>query len=318
MGFDVISLGILVVDALGKPIDAVPEEGKLALFERMELHIGGCAANTGIALSILGARVKVIGKVGRDPFGDFVIDTLRRSGVDAGGVRRDPEVSTAFTFAMISSKGGRRFLHCLGADATFSIDDVDLRAVEEGRILHVAGTTLMPKFDGEQTAELLRYAKRAGLITTLDTAYNDRLDDWEGVIYPCLPYLDYFLPSVEEAERVTGEADPHRMAKILKEECPGVVGIKLGPEGFLYRTDSVEKVIPPYKVEVVDTSGAGDCFIAGFLKGILEGWDVERCAKFGSAVASFCIRAIGCTAGVRPMEEVLRFMESQERKGIAA
>ncbi len=318
MRFDVISLGILVVDALGKPIDRVPDEGKLALFERMEIHIGGCAANTGIALSILGTKVKVVGKVGEDPFGNFVIDTLLGNNIDADSVRKDPETSTAFTFAMISSKGGRRFLHCLGADAAFSIDDINLEAIEDTRILHVAGTTLMPRFDGEQTAEVLRYAKRHGVITSLDTAYNDRLDDWGKVIYPCLPYLDYFLPSVEEAERVTGESDPHKIAKLLKGECPGVVGIKLGPEGFLYRDNSTEKLIPPYEVEVVDTSGAGDCFIAGFLRGVLEGWDMDGCAKFGSAVASFCIQAIGCTTGLRPMNEVLRFMESQEGERITA
>ena len=306
---DVVSLGILVADTMGKPIDHIPAEDRLALFEKMELHIGGCAANTGIALVRLGASVKVVGKTGADGFADFIVNTLRANGVDAENVVRDPSVSTAFTFAMISSAGKRRFLHSMGANASFCLADIDLNTLDNAKILHVAGTYLMPRFDGADTAELLRQAKAKGLITSLDTAFNDRIEDWQRVISPCLPHIDYFLPSIEEAEKITGQTDPKQMALALKQQCPGVVGIKLGEDGFLLRTDQVEKVFPPYKVRVVDTSGAGDCFVAGFLRGVLEGWEAERCARFGNAVASHCIQAIGCTTGVPAMDEVQAFVE---------
>ncbi|OPX25929.1 MAG: hypothetical protein B1H02_00070 [Candidatus Latescibacteria bacterium 4484_107] len=306
---DVVSVGILVADALGKPIDRIPEEDRLALFERMELHIGGCAANTGIALSKLGAKVKVVGKVGADGFGDFIVKTLRKKNVDADGVVRDSSVSTSFTFVMITSAGKRRFLHCMGASAAFSLNDIDLSVLDDARILHVAGTYLMPTFDGEQTAELLKQAQKRGVITSMDTAFNDQVKDWSEIADLCLPYLDYFLPSFEEAEKITGESDPQVIARRLKELCPGMVGIKLGAEGFYLKTDEVERWISPYSVKVVDTSGAGDSFVAGFLRGILEGWDAERCARFGSATAAFCIGAIGCTAGLRSMQETLDFME---------
>ena len=306
---DVVSVGILVADAMGKPIDRIPEEDRLALFERMELHIGGCAANTGIALSKLGAKVKVVGKVGADAFGDLVVNTLREADIDVTGVVRDPSMSTAFTFVMISSAGKRRFLHCMGANTTFCSNDMDPKVLDDARILHVAGTYLMPAFDGQQTAELLKEAKKCGMITSMDTAFNDRVEDWSQIADPCLPHLDYFLPSFEEAEQITGASDPKAMARMLKERCPGVIGIKLGAEGFYLKTNEVEKRFPPYSAKVVDTSGAGDCFVAGFLRGILEGWDMERCARFGNATASFCIGAIGCTTGVRSMKETLSFVE---------
>ncbi|HID95064.1 MAG TPA: sugar kinase [Candidatus Latescibacteria bacterium] len=308
---DVVCLGILVADVMGKPIDTIPAENRLALFEKMELHIGGCAANTGIALTRLGARVRVVGKVGADGFGDFILNTLKENNIDANWVVRDPEAGTPFTFAMISSKGKRRFLHCLGTNATFNLSDIDLRSIRSTRILHIAGTYLMPRLDGEGTAQVLREAKRAGVKTSLDTAYNDQIQNWERIITPSLPYIDYFLPSVEEAQKITGETSPERMAAVLKDICPGVVGIKLGPKGFLLKTDRIEKVIPPYEVRVIDTSGAGDAFVAGFLRGVLEGWDFEECARLGNAVASFCIRAIGCTAGVRPLGETLEFMRKK-------
>lgn len=310
---DVVSLGILVADAMGKPIDRIPDEDRLALFERMELHIGGCAANTGIALAKLGTKVKVVGKTGVDGFGDFIVKTLCEAGVDASSVVRAAEVSTSFTFVMISSAGKRRFLHSIGANGTFSSEDIDLHVLDGAKILHVAGTYLMPTLDGEQTAALLREAKKRGIITSMDTAFNDRIEDWGQVIEPCLPHLDYFLPSFEEAERITGESDPRTMARLLKEQCPGVVGIKLGPEGFWLHMGGMEKQIPSYPVEVVDASGAGDCFVAGFLRGVLNNWPMEQCARFGNAVAGFCIGAIGCTTGVRSMAETMAFVEEQER-----
>jgi len=307
--FDVVCLGILVADVMAKPIDTVPEEDKLALFDRMEIHVGGCAANTAIALSRLGAKVRVVGKVGADPFGDFIIDTLGEHRVDASAVARDRTVSTAFTFAMISSQGRRRFLHTMGADATFGLEDIDIEKLRGARILHIAGTYLMPRLDGAPTMELLREAQKMGLKTSLDTAYNDQIKDWRQIIAACLPHIDYFLPSVEEAEKITGQTAPQKMAKSLAESCPGTIAIKLGSKGAFLKTERIEKLIHPYQVKVVDTSGAGDCFVAGFLRGLLEGWDEVRCAKLGNAVASFCIQAIGCTTGVRSWQETLRFLE---------
>jgi sugar/nucleoside kinase (ribokinase family) len=308
--FDVISLGIVVADVMAKPIDSVPEEDKLALFDRMEIHIGGCAANTAIALSRLGTKVKVIGKVGADAFGDFVINTLGEHKVDASSVVRDPSVNTAFTFAMISSRGRRRFLHTMGADATFGLEDIEMKDLRGAQILHVAGTYLMSHLDGQPTAELLREARRMGLKTSLDTAYNDQIKDWRQIIAPCLPHIDYFLPSIEEAEKITGQTDPQKIARVLAEDCPGTIAIKLGSQGLFLKTRQVEKLIPPYQVKVVDTSGAGDCFVAGFLRGLLEGWDEERCARLGNAVASFCIQAIGCTTGVVSWQETVEFIEN--------
>ncbi len=308
--FDVICLGILVADVMGKPIDTVPEEDKLALFDQMEMHIGGCAANTAIALSRLGAKVKVVGKVGADSFGDFIIDTLGEHKVDASSIVRDPTVSTAFTFAMISSRGRRRFLHTMGADATFGLEDINIEDLRGAQILHIAGTYLMPHFDGQPTADLLRETQQMGLKTSLDTAYNDQIKDWRQIIAPCLPHIDYLLPSVEEAEKITGQTDLQKMVRTLAENCPGTVAIKLGSKGLFLKTRQIEKLIPPYQVKVVDTSGAGDCFVAGFLRGLLEGWDEERCARLGNAVASFCIQAIGCTTGVVSWEQTVEFVEN--------
>lgn len=306
---DVVCLGIFVADALGRPIDTIPEKARLQLFDRMELHTGGCAVNTGIAMAKLGTDVGVIGKVGDDGFGDFLIKELKADGVNTKGVVRDPKTSTSFTFIMIASDGERRFLHTLGANATFCIDDVNMGIVKKAKLLHIAGTFLMPTFDGEQTAQTLQKAKAAGVITSLDTAYNDRLKDWLGVIKPSFPHLDYFLPSIEEAERISGRKEPKEIAQFFRDLGCKNVGIKLGREGSYVLTADGEVRVPIYKVETVDSSGAGDCWIAGFLTGVLKKWDVERAARFGNAVAAHCVQAIGCTAGVKNLKEVLAFQK---------
>ena len=210
---------------------------------------------------------------------------------------------------MIASDGERRFLHTMGANATFNIKDVDMKIVKKAKLLHVAGTYLMSTFDGKQTAKVLKQAKAAGVTTSLDTAYNDRLKNWLGVIKPSFPHLDYFLPSIEEAERISGKKKPKEMAKFFRDMGCRNVGIKLGREGCYVLTDDGEVRAPIYKVKTVDSSGAGDCWVAGFLTGVLKKWDVERAARFGNASAAHCVQAIGCTAGVKSLKEIAAFQK---------
>jgi len=306
---DVLCVGIAVADALGKPVDVIPEKARLALFDTLELHTGGCAVNTAIALSKIGVRTGVVARVGDDAFGQFIISELERYSVDTRGIRKDKKHSTSFTFIMISSDGERRFLHTFGANAHFCLEDIDLGLLKETRVVHVAGSYLMPAFDGPQTAEFLKKAKSAGVTTCMDTAFNDRVKDWFSIVKPCLPYLDLFLPSIEEAEKMSGKTEPADIAKFFVDNGAKTVGIKLGGKGSFVYQNGVGETVPIYKVKVVDTSGAGDSFVAGFLAGYLEGWDIVKCARFGNAVAAHCIQAIGCTAGVPDRKTVLKFQK---------
>ena len=309
---DLLCVGIAVADALGRPIDDVPDKARLLLFDQMELHVGGCALNTGIACTKLGMDVGVMCKVGQDGFGDFLENELRKHGVGTEGVVRDADASTSFTFVMVSSDGERRFLHTLGANASFTIDDVDMRLVRQAKMVHVAGTFLMPAMDGEPTAQLLRKARAAGAVTSLDTAFNDRVSEWLATIEPCVPHLDYFIPSIEEAEKITGKSDCLDIGSFLIERgCRNVV-LKLGREGCFAIIAGKEHHVPIYEVETVDTSGAGDCFVAGFLRAVHQGWPAEDALRFGNAVAAHCVQAIGCTAGVKPLDEVRRFQEAYD------
>lgn len=307
----VVCLGILVADVVGKPIEALPPKGTLAAVERMELHVGGCAANTGVGLAKLGVATAVIGKVGRDGFGDFLVGALERSGVDRSGVVRDAESATSATMVAVDASGERTFLHYQGANATFGAADVAWDVVEDAQILHVAGPFLMPRYMGADNAAVLERAKARGKTTTLDTVW-DATGRWMSVLEPCLPFLDYALPSLEEARLLTGEDAPHDIAGVFLDKGVRVVGLKMGQQGAYLRTaDGDEFSVPPFSVEAIDALGAGDAWAAGFLCGLTHGWDLERTARFANAVGACSVQALGATTGIRSFEETLAFCEGR-------
>src|SRR6185503_12044846 len=185
---DVVCLGILVADVIARPVDRVPDSGSLALVGEIVLRGGGCALNTGTALTRLGLSVACAGKVGGDAFGDFVIGLLDERGVDRSLVARDASLPTSATVVLVDEAGERTFLHVPGANGTVGADELDLDRVLAARALHVAGALVMPALDGEPMAALLAEAQRRGVTTSLDTVW-DATGEWSR-LEPSLPHLD--------------------------------------------------------------------------------------------------------------------------------
>ncbi len=308
----VTCVGIMGADVVGKPIDALPEKGKLGLVDQIELHTGGCAANTGIALAILGIDTAIIGKVGTDGFGDFILQRYQKYGIDTTGVVRDPDIATSATMVFVHSDGERSFRHYFGTNATFCRNDIEIEPIKQSKIVHVAGAFLMPALDGEPSAHIMREAQAAGVVTSLDTVWDAR-GLWLPQIAPTLPYTDYFLPNYEEAQMLAeGREDPDEIARFLLDLGVKVVGIKRGAKGCYFRTQTGDHLsIPAHKVTLIDALGAGDSFVAGFLAGLAKEWDIEQCARFACAVGACCVQALGATTGIRSFEETLQFMERQ-------
>ncbi len=303
----VVCLGILVADVVGKPIEAFPPRGTLASVERMELHAGGCAVNTGISLSRLGVSTAILGKVGADGFGDFLRQALEKNGIEAQGLVLDSSVSTSASMVAVHADGERTFLHHTGANAAYSAADVAWPVIEAADVLHIAGPFLMDKFIGSDCAGVLQQAKALGKTTTLDTVW-DFTGRWLETLAPCLPFLDYALPSLEEARRITRQQAPRDIAQVFLDHGVGSVGIKMGEAGAYVRTSGGDELtLPPMRVEAVDALGAGDAWAAGFLCGLTRGWDMEKTARFANAVGACCVQALGATTGIRPFEETLDF-----------
>ncbi|HHV62274.1 MAG TPA: hypothetical protein GXX51_06520 [Firmicutes bacterium] len=174
-----------------------------------------------------------------------------------------------------------------------------------------------PGLDGEPLGRILKKAKEDyGMITSIDTAWNDAGS--MNTVRPGLPYLDFFISSIAEARLVTGKEDLRELADVLLDHGVRVVVVKMGPGGCYIKTrqdGGYEVRIPAWDVPVVDTTGAGDSFVAGFLTGVMKGWDLERAGRFGNTVGATAVGVLGAVEGVRSFEETLELMQVLMRDG---
>ena len=298
---DVVCLGILVADAVARPVDAPPLRGKLSVVDELTLHGGGCALNTASGLTRLGLRADVAGKVGADAFGDFLLDLLDARGIGRAGVVRDPESATSASVVLVSSDAERTFIHCPGASGAIRADELDPELCFAGRALHVAGSLVMEQLDGEPTGLILAEARARGVHTSLDTVF-DPTGRWQRVL-PSLAHADLVCVSLSEAQAITGERDPARAAAWLRDHGAGDVAVKLGPDGCFIAGAGFEGPVPPPAVEAVDGTGAGDAFVAGLLYGRLAGWPLERAARLANAVGALATTVVGASEALPTLAE---------------
>lgn len=309
---DVICVGILVADIFASPIDSLPKAGELKTTDSFLLSAGGCATNTAACLRRLDRSVTVMGKVGQDMFGDFVLSDLQELGIDVANVRRSRTRPTSATVIINVRGDDRRYLHVIGANSDLTLADVDFSVLEHGRVLYVGGYLAMPAFSAADLKRLFREAKKRSLTTVLDVVIPAGAPVSLAQVEPTLPYTDYFLPNEDEAYRLTGRRNPAEQADFLTGRNPAcTVVITLGPRGSLAKSGERLIQTPPFPMESVDESGAGDAFTAGFITGLLEGWPLEYTLRFAGAVGASCTRALGCTDGVFRFNEAVAFLAGQ-------
>ena len=313
MEFDVASLGIIVADVIARPVDTMPEPGKVVLVKDTAVHLGGLAAATSRVIAKLGGNVALIGKVGTDRFGDFVLDILRGSGVNTAGVKRDAETKTSVTLVAVSTDGERSFLHYAGASGTVWEDDVDFDIVRKARILHYGGTFLMEQLDGEPMVRVFERARSLGKVTSLDTAWDGK-GRWLKLIEPYLGYLDIIHASLEEARAITGADEPEDIAEFLQSYGIKTVVIKMGADGCYIRGEDEAHRIEGLEVDVVDTTGAGDAFVGGFLYGVSKDWSLLECGQFANAVGALTVTKMGGSEAVESYEATMAFMKGKEKR----
>ncbi len=307
--FRALCLGNVLVDVLVKPVDKLPPPGGLLPVKHVELALGGCASNTSVALSRLGVKTSLWGKVGRDHFSRFALEELDRSGVDSSGMVKDPKVSTSATVVLVDSKARRSFLHSVAANDHIQRGDLKLSCLSGFNHLHVGGYFLFPALDGIPMAGILKEAQRKGLTTSLDTAW-DLKGRWMKALKPCLPYLDYFVPSEREVKMLLGHTHPVKAAKAFLRLGSKCVVVKRGEKGsyFLNRNGQSAQV-PAFKAKVVDATGAGDCFCAGFIKGLSLKWSLKACLLLGNAAGACAVSKLGATTGLESFQEVCRYLK---------
>ncbi len=309
--YDITCVGILVADVIAKPVEGLPERGLLSLVDTLELYSGGNAMTASINCAKLGLKTAVIGKIGMDSFGGFLTKVLNENQVNCQGLKVDAQVQTSASVALIGKDGERSFLHCTGANAVFSIEDMDWELVKNSKMVFVTGTFLLDRFDGQQTRDFLRTCKELGKITALDVCWDSR-GRWGTLLEEVYPYIDLFLPSIEEAEKLSGESEVAKMAEVFFLKGVKQVVIKCGKDGCYAceKPDEPGRFSLAYQnIKVVDTTGAGDSFCSGFLAAYARGQNFFDCARFANAVGAHCVMAGGATSGIKSYEEIIQFME---------
>jgi sugar/nucleoside kinase (ribokinase family) len=307
----VVCAGLVVADHLCPPLDHLPKAGELVTVPELVLNIGGGAANTAADLARLGKKARVCARVGDDIFGRFAVETLRSHQVDTSAVTIDSSLPTSQTLIVNVHGQDRRFIHCVGANSSFTAADLDGVLEAPPRVLHIGYFLILPHLEAAALAERFARARQRGTITLLDVATpgpGDYLDRLKIV----LPHTDIFVPNTDEAELILGESDPIRQARAFRDMGARQVVITCGQLGAVSISASLAVKIGTYPVPLVDGSGGGDAFNAGYIAGLLEDRTELDCLKLASAVGASCVRSVGTTAGVFTRAEAEEFIGRHE------
>jgi len=309
--FDAVFVGLTILDIAGRPVSKIPDGGGVDFIEEIRLNPAGTAAGAVMNAAKLGVKTATVACLGADEKGDLILDFYRRLGIDCSFVQRTDKAATSATILTIRPNGERPALHSRGASDHLFVPESEFDAVCDARVLHLGGTGLIAAMDGGQSAKLLSHAKSKGLITTFDL-----IAPGEGTLAlmtDVLPSVDYFMPSLEEAEFLSGRADPADAASFFMDRGAAACIFKMGAKGSYARNRDGHFRTPAFKIPVSDTTGCGDAYCGGFVAGLIEGLDLEAACRLGAATAALVATGLGSDAGVVNRAQVEGFMAKAER-----
>jgi len=296
---DAIVFGNVTLDIICYPVNEVPRYESIA-FEDVTVSPGGCGSNTAFGLASLGIPTGIVARTGDDDAADLLFRYWQRIGVDPRFVSRTPGVPTGTSVGLIDDHFQPRFIHTSGANRGLTAEVLDpaAYATQGVRYFHIAGFFVLPNLF-RQVADKLGQLQKLGITTSLDVVFNVRMDDpkLRDSLWASIPHLDYFMANDHEATRLTGESEPQKAAAAIRARGACNVIIKLGAEGCYASGDDFTGIVPATKVNVVDTTGAGDAFSAGLIAGLAQGLKLHDACRTGNqAGAKICTRLGAITA----------------------
>ncbi|MBN8635371.1 MAG: carbohydrate kinase family protein [Anaerolineae bacterium] len=359
MAYDVIVCGQLCADLLPDatrlPLSALSSPGKLFEIGALTVATGGAVANTGLAFNRLGVNVGLMSSIGDDLLGQMITSRLNEYGGHLGDLLQVRRGNFSSYSVIISPENTDRIiLHCPGINEQFDVSDVNFAIIDGAKFFHLGYPTLLPRLTangGEALRTIYQRVAGMGVITSLDMTHPDPNSangklNWREILVNALPYVDIFLPSVEEIIFMLRRADYDRwggraLGQInqaylsdLGDELLAlgvkIAGFKLGEYGFYLKTApdaasfarferrlslnpplwaGLEVYQPAFDVTVVGATGAGDCAYAGFITALLHGFTPQAAVRFACAVGACNVEAPDATSGVRTFAGTLERME---------
>ncbi|NNN00535.1 MAG: carbohydrate kinase family protein [Acidimicrobiaceae bacterium] len=302
----VVCFGVHILDILGRPVSQIPPGQHSVIIDEIRVTAAGTAAGASVDLAKLGVRVQNIGAIGDDMLGDIVLTLLKDYGVGTELISRLSGQVTSATILPIRPNGERPALHAPGANGAFGISHVtpaQRSALLSAAGIHFGGLDAMTGLNPADLAELASAARARGAIVTMDVLRNGGVESLESLA-PVLRNTDWFCPNDEQLLGLTGESDLHRAAlRVLGLGARGVA-VTCGANGCRVIDADSDVIVPSIEVSVMDTTGCGDGFDAGFLTGLLAGLSPVQAAWVGTVCGSLVATGLGSDAGITDLGQV--------------
>lgn len=311
--YDVACVGIATWDTLLTGIDNNLMNKDSAIATSFFATSGGDCVNGAINLSRLGLNVCIVANIGDDTSGKLIINELEKANVDTKYLHIDKDSNTASPILIVDEKGDRHIIRIPNsANHHFCLEMIDMESLDNSKHLHFASANVLPMMDGESLGKLFKIAHDKGLTTSLDASYakdNNHISIISEALYNC----DIFIPSLQEASEYAGSENVKDIIDFFSKYPIKVFGIKLGEKGAIITDFKEEYEIPTlFEGKVVDTTGAGDAFIAGFVNGYIRGYDIASCAYLGSAQSASVLSSIGANTSAGTFNEALELIDRKK------
>lgn len=308
--FDVAVIGELNVDLLFYGENVVPTFGQVEkLVEDAVLAAGSSSAIFAHQAARLGLQVAFVGKVGEDPFGNFMLDSLRKARIDTSAVVVDPTVKTGVTLHLVRGEDRAMLTHP-GSIAALYLEEVDEKILGRARHLHV-GSYFLQKGIQEGLPGIFGRARKAGVGTSLDSGWDPE-ERWNSGLLDALTQTDVFMPNEQELLTISGKSS---LEEAL-ESCvgPRTVVVKRGSSGATAHEDGLAVTCAPPMVDTVDATGAGDSFDAGFLFGLLQEFDLEQALEIGCLCGALSTERSGGIEAQPDLERLKPLLSNSKEK----
>ncbi len=309
----IVVLGDINVDMLGR-VAAWPKPGQDCLAPHLEMHCGGVGANSALALARWGLDVRLAGCVGSDRFGDYVLEGLKNGGVNTRWVQRTSDAMTGFFYINVTPDGERTFFGSRAANGHVK-KLRDVQALCKGAAAaHLVGYNFLNPGPAVAARQVMRTIHARGGWVSLDVGMAPS-QQIPRKILQIIPSVDILLLSLDEATLLTGARDPHRAFAALKKAGARELVLKLGKRGCLISQNGAARLVPSFDVKMVDSTGAGDAFVAGFLQARLRGWPLAEAAVAASAGGAAAVSFVGAGETLPGAREVKALLRSQKMRG---
>lgn len=305
---DVICVGAAIIDIPLQPVSKNIFDIESYPIDKIAITTGGDAINEAIIISRLGYKAALMSRIGNDTMGEYIVKQCKLNNVDASSLVVDDSIDTSINIALVREDGERTFItNRNGSLWRTRVEDVSFERFKDAKVLSLASIFNNPLIDNGALVKIFEAAAENNLIICADIKKSR---DGKGLndIKESLAYLDYFFPNFGEAAELTGKKELDEIADVLLGCGIKNIVIKIGKNGCFIKNKNERYIIPAFKVKGIDTTGAGDNFVAGFITAILDGSPLEDCGKFANGVAAVSVQSVGATIGVQNRQQVIDMM----------